>query len=57
MKISVLKEIRSGENRVSITPNVAAQLIKMGYAVQVETQAGQGAHFTDEMYREAGAQV
>ena len=57
MKISILKELRSGEKRVSLTPNVAAQLIKMGFAVQVESQAGEGAHFSDQAYEQAGASV
>lgn len=57
MKISILKELRSGEQRVSLTPNVAAQLIKMGFAVQVESQAGEGAHFSNQAYEQAGATV
>jgi len=57
VKISILKELRSGEQRVSLTPNVAAQLIKMGFAVQVESQAGEGAHFSNQAYEQAGATV
>ena len=57
MKIGVLKEKRSGETRVALTPNVVQNLIKMGFEVLVETQAGVNAHYPDATYSEAGATV
>ncbi|MEK0440486.1 MAG: hypothetical protein RLZZ504_1402, partial [Bacteroidota bacterium] len=57
MKIAVLKETRAGENRVAITPQVAKSLIQMGNEVLVEAGAGLGSHFSDDMYKEAGALV
>ena len=57
MKIGIPKEIHSGEKRVATTPSVAEQLQKLGFSVCVETGAGKGANFSDEAYREAGAEI
>ncbi len=57
MIISVPKEIMEGENRVAVTPDVAGKLIKKGFEVQVETNAGLNAGFTDEDYVNAGAKI
>ena len=57
MKIGVPKETRSGERRAATTPDVAAQLIKLGYAIRVESGAGAAANFPDEAYREAGCEI
>ncbi len=40
MRIGVPREIHAGERRVATTPDVAAQLIKLGYDVTVESGAG-----------------
>src|SRR5687767_1607277 len=57
MKIGVPKELHDGEKRVATTPEVAAQLQKLGFSVQVESGAGAAASFTDEAYRVAGAGI
>ena len=57
MKIGVPKENFPGERRVATTPEVAAQLMKLGFDVAVETGAGAEASFSDEAYREAGCEV
>ncbi len=57
MKISVLKEIQVGEKRVATTPDVTEKLIKLGFDVIVETGAGVGSNFSDEAYRQAGAEI
>ena len=57
MKIAIIKERRTGENRVSMSPQVAANLIKMGFEVWVESDAGLGAHFSNTHYTEAGAKI
>ena len=57
MKIGIPKEIHAGEKRAAATPETVAQLVKLGYAVAVEAGAGEGAQFTDEAYRTAGAQI
>jgi len=55
--ISVPKEILPGENRVACIPDVAAKLIKAGFEVQIEKDAGLNAGFTNEQYITAGAKV
>lgn len=57
MKIGIPKEIHSGETRVAATPESTAQLIKLGFTVAVETGAGAAANFSDEAYKEEGAEV
>ena len=37
MKIGVPREIHAGERRVATTPDVASQLIKLGFSVAVES--------------------
>ena len=41
MKIAVLKERRSGEKRVAVSPEVAGKLIALGFVVSVEKGAGE----------------
>ncbi|MEE4162421.1 MAG: Re/Si-specific NAD(P)(+) transhydrogenase subunit alpha, partial [Woeseiaceae bacterium] len=57
MKIGVPGEIYPGEKRVATTPDVAGQLIKLGFGVCVQAGAGDAASFSDEAYREAGCEV
>lgn len=47
----------SPEKRVALTPSNAALLKKKGFRVQVATQAGQLAGFSDEAYIQAGADI
>lgn len=57
MKLAVPKECRPGERRVAVTPENVARLIKMGFAVAVEHDAGAGASFGDDDYVAAGAEI
>ena len=57
MVIAVPKEILPGENRVASTPDVASKLIKSGFQVYVEKDAGLNAGYTNEMYEKGGAKV
>ncbi len=57
MKIGVPKEIHAGERRVATTPDVVAQLRKLGYEVAVEAGAGVAANYSDEAYAEAGCEI
>ncbi len=57
MKIGVPKEIHESESRVATTPDVAGQLIGMGFTVSIESGAGVRANFTDDAYREAGVEI
>ncbi|GGL37206.1 Re/Si-specific NAD(P)(+) transhydrogenase subunit alpha [Phycicoccus endophyticus] len=57
MRIGVPRESRPGETRVAATPRTVEQLEGLGYTVFVEDDAGAAAGFTDDAYREAGADV
>ena len=57
MRIGVPREIYAGEKRVATTPDVAAQLIKLGFEVAVESNAGAAANFSDAAYEAAGCSV
>ncbi|MHC6529082.1 Re/Si-specific NAD(P)(+) transhydrogenase subunit alpha [Vibrio proteolyticus] len=57
MQIGVPKEILAGETRVAASPKSVEQLIKLGFDVSVETQAGVLASFDDAAFEAAGANV
>ncbi|OQA33769.1 MAG: NAD(P) transhydrogenase subunit alpha [Betaproteobacteria bacterium ADurb.Bin341] len=57
LKIGVPRERSAGEKRVATVPEVVEKLIKLGFSVVVETGAGEAAHFADETYRAAGAEI
>lgn len=57
MLIGVPKETKDRERRVALTPDVTAQLVKAGFAVQVETNAGTEAYYSDDDYKTAGAAI
>ncbi|MGH9220830.1 MAG: Re/Si-specific NAD(P)(+) transhydrogenase subunit alpha, partial [Vicinamibacterales bacterium] len=57
MKLAVPRECRPGERRVAVTPENVSRLIKMGFTVAVEHDAGAAASFGDDDYVAAGAQI
>jgi len=57
LTIGVPRETFAGEKRVATVPDVVAKLVKLGFAVRVESGAGAGANFDDESYRAAGASI
>ena len=57
MQIGIPLETAAGEKRVATVPDVVEKLIKLGFSVAVESGAGDAAHFADDTYRAAGAQV
>ena len=57
MRIGVPREIHAGEQRVATTPDVAAQLIKLGFDVKVEAGAGAAANYSDSSYKDAGCEI
>jgi NAD(P) transhydrogenase subunit alpha len=57
MRIGVPREIHAGEQRVATTPEVALQLIKLGFDVAVEAGAGTAANYSDDAYRDAGCEI
>lgn len=57
MLIGIPRESLPGETRVAATPQTVGQIIKLGYAVVVETGAGAASSFADAAYVEAGADI
>ena len=57
MRIGVPREIHAGERRVATTPDVASHLIKMGFSVAVEKDAGVAASYSNEAYDATGCEV
>ncbi|MGY3765932.1 alanine dehydrogenase [Vagococcus vulneris] len=55
MKIGIPKEIKKNEDRVSLTPPFAGELVNRKHTVVVETNAGTGSGYTDDDYRAQGA--
>uniref|UniRef100_UPI00398F5CB1 NAD(P) transhydrogenase, mitochondrial-like n=1 Tax=Pristiophorus japonicus TaxID=55135 RepID=UPI00398F5CB1 len=53
--VGIPKEIYKNEKRVAVSPAGVQALVKQGFTVKVETTAGDGAKFSDDQYREAGA--
>ena len=57
MTIGVPRETFAGEKRVATVPEVVEKLIKLGFAVRVESGAGAAANFGDDTYQAAGATI
>jgi NAD(P) transhydrogenase subunit alpha len=57
MKIGIPREIHPGEKRVATTPEVAAQLQKLGFTVAMESGAGAAANFADSAYAAVGVDI
>lgn len=57
MLIGVPKEAASHETRVAATPDTVQKIIKLGYDVVIEHDAGYGASLQDPDYEEAGARI
>ena len=57
MIISILSEIKSGENRVAATPETVKKMVALGCRVQVQKGAGGGAFISDAAYLGAGAKL
>src|SRR2546421_10233003 len=57
MKVGVVKEIKSDEYRVALTPAGALELTRRGHDVLVERGAGDGSSFPDDAYTAVGARI
>lgn len=57
MRVAVPSEIRDGERRVALVPDIINKLTKLGYDVVIESGAGVHAQATDELFTAAGATV
>ena len=57
MRIAVPKEIREGEKRVALVPDIINKLTRLGYEVSIESGAGTHSQATDDDFKIAGASV
>ena len=57
MRVAVPREIRDGEKRVALVPDIINKLTKLGYDVVIESGAGVHAQATDELFTAAGATI
>ena len=57
MKIGIIKEVNSFENRVAITPEIAKKLASLNHNILIESGAGEKAYITDKQYTESGASI
>lgn len=57
MKVGCVREIKSHEYRVGVTPDNVHEYVKSGHTFMIEAGAGEGAGFSDEEYRSAGATI
>ncbi|XP_045472681.1 NAD(P) transhydrogenase, mitochondrial-like [Harmonia axyridis] len=57
LTIGVPKEIWKNERRVALTPSAAATLIKKGFTINVEENAGVGATFRNQDYQGVGCNI
>ncbi|MFW2135552.1 alanine dehydrogenase [Chryseobacterium sp. TY4] len=55
--IGIPKEISLSEKRLCLIPDAVQVLVQAGHKVVIEKGAGEGAHYTDLQYAEAGALI
>jgi alanine dehydrogenase len=57
MIVGTVRETKTEEYRVALTPQGVGDVVRAGHDVLVETGAGEGSNYTDREYRDAGAEV
>jgi len=57
MLIAVPREIKSGEKRVALVPDIISKLTKAGLNVVIESNAGLASEYADDQFKAAGAQI
>ena len=57
MKIGCPREVKNKEYRVGLMPSIVNELVRLGHTVFIEAEAGIGSGFSDQEYRDAGAQI
>jgi len=57
MLIGIPRETAFQENRIALTPDAVGVLVSNGHEVMIEHDAGEGSHFKDKDYSEAGARI
>mgnify|MGYP003430750525 CR=1 FL=1 len=55
--VAVPTELRPGERRVALVPDLVGKLTALGLDVRVQAGAGLGSDAVDDAYREAGAAI
>ena len=55
--IGVPREITENENRVALAPDTVSKLVKLGFKILIEKDAGINAGFSDQAYTTAGAEI
>lgn len=57
MRVAVPLEIKAGEKRVALVPDIINKLTRLGYEVVIQSGAGDNSQGTDAAYTAAGASV
>ena len=57
MLIAVPREIKPGEKRVALVPDIISKLTKAGLNVVIESNAGLASEYADDQFKAAGAQI
>ena len=57
LHIGIPKETAFQENRIALTPEAVGVLVSNGNEVSIEHLAGEGSHYSDADYSEAGANI
>jgi len=57
MRIAIPKEVKPGEKRVALVPDIISKLTKAGLEVHIESGAGVAAQFSDDQFAAAGATI
>jgi NAD(P) transhydrogenase subunit alpha len=57
MRVAVPLEVKAGEKRVALVPDIINKLTRLGYEVVIQSGAGDNSQGADAAYAEAGASV
>src|SRR4029077_2368226 len=57
VKVGVVREIKSDEYRVAITPAGVREMVEHGHEVVIQSGAGEGSAISDERYSQQGARI
>jgi proton-translocating NAD(P)+ transhydrogenase subunit alpha len=57
MTIGIPKESFPGERRVALTPASVLKLVEAGHEILIESEAGEGAGYTDQDFKQTGASI
>lgn len=57
MIVGCTKEVKNNEFRVGLTPDNVCAYVAHGHKVLIETNAGSALGFSDEAYKNTGAEI